>query len=97
MPLTVGTIITLVWRAEAPHLLSWCVAYVAAYAGVHMLGGLGGVFLGRPALRFIVRLMLTPSIQPRLAYLWIADDMKPPKPFRDLPDASATPAVAGNQ
>ena len=90
MPLSVGAIVALGWRAEAPHLLSWCVPYVGAHAGVHMLGGLSGVFLGRRALRLIVRLMLPPSIQPRLAYLWLADGMKPPRPFRDGPPANAT-------
>ena len=97
MPLAAGAIITLAWREEAPHLLSWGVPYVAAYAGVHMLGGMIGVFLGRPALRLIVRIMLPPSVQPRLAYLWLADDMKPPKPFRDQPTATATPADAADR
>ncbi len=97
MPLAVGAIITLVWRDEAPNLLSWGAPYIGAHSGVHMLGGLCGVFLGRPALRLIVRLMLTPSIQPRLAYLWLADSMKPPRPVRDGPSATATPADTANR
>lgn len=73
VPLLVACIVTMLWRAEAPHLLGWSLTYIAAHAGANMLGACLGVTFGRPIARTAVRIFIPPTLRPRLAYLWIAD------------------------
>ncbi|UCG33438.1 MAG: hypothetical protein JSU68_02160 [Phycisphaerales bacterium] len=79
VPLLVGLVVAFSWNEQAPHLFGWGLTYVAAHAGVQVLGGVLGVVLGRPAARMLVRLVLPASIRPRLAYLWLADNKPFPK------------------
>ena len=73
MPLVLGALIALSWHYQAPHLFDWGLPYVAAHAGVQVLGGLLGVACGRPFTRLVIRSLLPPSLRPRLAYLWLID------------------------
>lgn len=85
MPMVVGGIVVLVWRADAPHLLTWGLSHMAAHGTAQVLGGLAGITLGRPLARLTVRIVLPPSVRPRLAYLWLADK----KPCPDLKKSAA--------
>ncbi len=73
MPLAVGGLIASVWHCDAPHLFSWGMPYIAANAGLQLVGGLLGVRLGRAFARMTVRIVLPAGIRPRLAYLWLTD------------------------
>ncbi len=80
MPLAVGAIVAAIWGDEAPHLFNWGLSYVAAHAGMQMLGGLVGIMLGRPLARLAIRVVLPPSVRPRLAFLWLVDNKPMPRP-----------------
>ena len=82
VPFIAGTIVALVWLHEAPHLFDWGVQLTGANAGTHLLGGIAGAFAGRSVVRTIVRVMLPPSVRPRLAFLWLADGKPIPSPRR---------------
>ena len=79
MPIVAGGIVAVVWSQQAPHLFGWGLPYVAAHVCVQLLGGLGGITFGRPLARLAVRVILPPSVRPRLAYLWLADDKPLPR------------------
>ena len=72
-PQVAGALIAVAWHQQAPHLFAWGLPYVAAHAGVQTLGGMMGVAFGRPLARLGVRILLPPSVRPRLAYLWLVD------------------------
>jgi hypothetical protein len=78
LPLVIAGIVTAVWHAEAPHLLWWSLPYMAAHTSAQLLGGLTGIAFGRPLARLAVRIILPHSIRPRLAYLWLADELSYP-------------------
>ena len=78
LPIIAGVVDVAIWHDEAPHLLGWGLNYMAAHCVVQVLGGLVGVVFGRPLARGVVRIILPPSIRPRLAYLWHADGKPPP-------------------
>lgn len=80
MPVIIGGIVTYGWSQGAPLLLGWGLRYTALHAGVQMLGGLTGAFIGRSAARLVVRVFLPPGVRPRLAYLWHADGKPYPRP-----------------
>jgi len=63
----------LIWRSEAPYLLSWAAPIIGRHLLMQVLGGALGIAFGRPAARLAIRVLLPPSLRPRLAYLWLAD------------------------
>lgn len=65
--------VTVAWRYDAPHLLGWGASYIVAHLGAQLVGGTVGVLAGRPMSRLTIRMLLPPSVRPRLAYLWLAD------------------------
>ena len=73
MPVVAGALVAFIWSKEAPHLFEWGLPYVVAHAVVQMLGGLAGIIFGRPLARVAVRVFLSPSVRPKLAFLWLAD------------------------
>ena len=73
VPVLIACIATMLWHAEAPHLLGWSLTYIAAHAVANMLGASLGMTFGRPIARLAVRIFVPPSLRPRLAFLWIAD------------------------
>ncbi|UCE59961.1 MAG: hypothetical protein JSU63_21265 [Phycisphaerales bacterium] len=74
MPLVAAAIVAVVWYHEAPHLFRWGLPYTVAHLCAQTVGGLAGVVFGRPLARLGVRVFLPPSVRPRLAYLWLADN-----------------------
>ncbi len=79
-PLIAATIATVVWRNEGRDLWIWGMQHIVAHAGTQLFGGILGVLLGRPFARAAVTILLPPSIRPRLAYLWLADNKPFPSP-----------------
>ncbi|UCF33894.1 MAG: hypothetical protein JSV78_01025 [Phycisphaerales bacterium] len=79
-PALVGGIIALTWWKEAPHLFTWGLVYIAAHTAAQIIGGVGGITIGRPLARLLVRILLPPGIRPRLAYLWLTDGKPLPSP-----------------
>jgi hypothetical protein len=77
-PLALAVIVAMVWRDEAPHLLSWGLAYIAYHVLAQVAGGLTGVAFGRPTARGLVRAFVPLSWRAPLAYLWLVDGKKPP-------------------
>jgi len=80
MPIAAGGVVLVAWGHEAPHLFHWGLQYVMGHTGLQVLGGVVGIMLGRPFARLCVQVLLPPSVRPRLAYLWLADDKPPPRP-----------------
>ena len=80
LPVVVGCLVAIAWSHEAPHLFNWGLPYVAVHAAVQVLGGLTGITFGRPTARLAVRILLPPSVRPRLAFLWLADNKPFPRP-----------------
>lgn len=80
LPLVVAVVVAIAWSYEAPHLLHWALAYVAAHAAAQLVGGMAGITFARPLARLTVQIMLPPGVRPRLAYLWLADGKPLPRP-----------------
>lgn len=80
LPIVANAIVLIGWHYEAPQLFDWGLRYVASHVGAQVLGGLAGVFLGRPLARLTIRIVLPPGVRPRLAYLWLADNKPFPRP-----------------
>ncbi|MCP4250345.1 MAG: hypothetical protein GY778_25155 [bacterium] len=72
-PLLIFGIVAVAWNQEAPHLLYWGLIHLGAHAGAQVAGGVTGVLMGRPVARLALRVLLPPSLRPRLAYLWMVD------------------------
>ena len=79
IPLIANAFVALAWQAEAPHLFAWGLLYILGHLGVQVLGGFVGVRLGRPSARLAVRIILPPSLRPRLVYLWLVDGKPLPR------------------
>lgn len=90
VPAAVGTIVFVGWRIEAPNLQLWGLGYIAALAGIHLLGGCLGCLLGRPLARGLLYVLLPPRARQVFAFLWLVDAKIPP----DMP-ASSRAASAG--
>jgi hypothetical protein len=80
MPLAAGGLVAVSWNVEAAHLFEWALPYIAAHACFQVLGGLAGITFGRPMARLVIRIILPPSMRPRLAYLWLVDGKPLPRP-----------------
>ena len=91
MPALATGMVALVWSHEAPHLFMWGLQYIAAHLGAQLLGGMAGITFGRPLARLGVRIILPPSVRPRLAFLWLADNK--PLPHSLLKNDVASPLV----
>lgn len=78
LPSLIWLVGVLIWRDGVPHLLTWGMTYLTAFAAVQLLGGMTAVALGRPFARMLVRIFIPPSLRPRLAYLWMVDRLEPP-------------------
>jgi len=77
-PLGVGGLVWYIWAHDFPLLRDWATPYVVGLTLANVVGGALGVYLGRPAMRLVLRLTLPPRIRQTLAFLWIADGKPPP-------------------
>lgn len=78
-PMLILGIVAVVWYQEAPHLFHWGLLHLGAHAGAQLAGGVTGVLSGRPVARLTLRVLLPPSLRPRLAYLWLVDGKPLPR------------------
>lgn len=74
-----GLAVWSLWSFEAPELSQWATPYLVILTSAALVGGLGGVYLGRPAARLAVRLLLPPRARQPLAFLWVADGKAVPQ------------------
>jgi hypothetical protein len=75
---TTGVISWFGLHVELPNLLAWGTPYVLAHTATFLVGGLLGIYLGRPLARGIVTLLLPPRLRQVLAFLWLVDGKQPP-------------------
>lgn len=73
-----GIFVALIWREEAPDLLTWSLPYIGAYTACYIAGGLLAVSVGRGLIRLVVRICLPPKWRRPLDYLWTADGLQLP-------------------
>lgn len=73
MSLVAAAFVAVTWHYEAEPLMGWATPYMLGHLGAQLLGGTVGIVAGRPMTRLTIRMMLPPSVRPRLAYLWLAD------------------------
>lgn len=78
-PTLVAGVVFVAWWYEARHLFTWGLPHVVGQALVQSLGGIAGIFLGRPLVRLIVRALFPPGLRSPLAFLWLTDGLGPPK------------------
>ena len=67
------------WRRVAGDYMNWHLWMGIAVEAVAIAGGLLAVWLGRPAARWLVRLIVAPKRRGVFAYLWLVDGKAPPK------------------
>ena len=80
LPIMATCLVATVWWYEAPQLFTWGLPYMVGHTGAQGLGGAVGILYGRAFARTIVRIIIPPSIRPRLAYLWLVDNKPAPSP-----------------
>lgn len=90
-PLIAAVIVWLIWREEAPHLISWGGGYIGYFAMIELCAGTAGIFAGRPLVRLMANLMLPPRPRQFLTFLWLVDGKQPP-PAILAPNHRATTA-----
>jgi len=73
VPVAVGFLVWYMWGSSTPHLREWATPHIVAQAAAHLVGGLIGVLLGRPAARLVATLVLPPRLRQVLAFLWLVD------------------------
>lgn len=84
MPLAVGLLVWYLWGTDHPHLRAWSSRYVVWNGVANILGGVVGVYFGRPLARLLVTVLLPPRPRQVLAFLWRADGKSPPSPVRGV-------------
>lgn len=77
-PTVVAGVVCVAWWYEARHLFTWGLPHIVGQALAQMLGGMAGISLGRPLVRLIVRVLFPPGLRSPLAFLWLADGLRPP-------------------
>lgn len=78
VPAGVALAMSAFWYQQAPHLVRWGMPIISGHMVAQMLGGLSGVFGGRPLARLLTRLVLPPRLRGAVAFLWTVDGKNPP-------------------
>ncbi len=91
LPFAIGAIVHLMWKLSTPpDPIHWMTAPIALFASLEAIGMFTGILIGRPIVRGILRVLLSPRLLQIMAFLWHVDGKIPPGTAATTP---ITPAV----
>ena len=77
LPVVVGLVCGIILQFDRPRDLAVLAPMILTFQVWYCLGGVVGVYTGRPLARLLVRIFLPKKLRGPLGYLWRADGLEP--------------------